>query len=615
MRRSRITRICILLGVVLIGIASATGRGRQGDKENRAKARYYYLKGNVSEAEGNTDQAYDYYKKAFQSDPAYTNASYSFGELRMMLDEDTFFTPTEQFRNLEYMRRHIDAYPADVEAGEEYAYYAAINDTLPEAIRIYNNLVKIKPGLSRLYLPRSYYYFNSGKPDSAVMAIRELERLEGATTETTLRKVTYWVTSGDTLSALNEARKYVEANPGKSEPIVDMAMIYNLLGRQDSAVIFLEDALKLFPDKSELKFDIAMLSAERGDSARFHTLVAEAFRGEDLEYEDRMQMLGVYTQKLNPKSGSFAESDRLYEYAASLFPEDADFFDYYADYEVLKGDYAGALQQEQKALQLNQKEPSFLGRTVSFSILAGKPEIGIKEYEKFTDTETKNKFNLLLIYVSALQSAKEYDRALSYTDTLLTKLSPDFSLNDEITEEKVDSFRNTVNSPLLYGLSTVYEIAGDIYAKKGMQKEAIKSYENSIVLDPQNNASVLNNYAYYLVETVKVAPGTPEFEKAKEMSRKSIELTEENPQSTYYDTYAWILFKEGNYKDALNYQELAIESEEDEVAAEMWSHYGDILFMNGRPEEALEQWKKALKLEPDDTLLKRKVEHKTFFYE
>ena len=32
-------------------------------------------------------------------------------------------------------------------------------------------------------------------------------------------------------------------------------------------------------------------------------------------------------------------------------------------------------------------------------------------------------------------------------------------------------------------------------------------------------------------------------------------------------------------------------------------------------EEALEYWKEALKLEPENELLKKKVKHKTYFYE
>ena len=89
-----------------------------------------------------------------------------------------------------------------------------------------------------------------------------------------------------------------------------------------------------------------------------------------------------------------------------------------------------------------------------------------------------------------------------------------------------------------------------------------------------------------------------------------------NETSTTLDTYAWILFRMGDYKDARTYQASAIEkaAEEGTLSEELYSHYGDILFMNGLPDEAVENWKKALELSPDDELLKKKVEHRTFFY-
>ncbi|MDE6768199.1 MAG: tetratricopeptide repeat protein, partial [Muribaculaceae bacterium] len=86
---------------------------------------------------------------------------------------------------------------------------------------------------------------------------------------------------------------------------------------------------------------------------------------------------------------------------------------------------------------------------------------------------------------------------------------------------------------------------------------------------------------------------------------------------TYLDTMAWVLFKRKEYKEALEFQRKAIEIAEQkgEPAAEFYNHLGDILFMNHNPEEALENWKKALQMEPDNALLKKKVNHKTFFFE
>ena len=149
---------------------------------------------------------------------------------------------------------------------------------------------------------------------------------------------------------------------------------------------------------------------------------------------------------------------------------------------------------------------------------------------------------------------------------------------------------------------------GDMFYQAKNLEKAYSSYDNSLFFFP-SNALTLNNYAYFLAEN------GGDLDKAQEMSRKAIAEDDKNP--TYLDTYAWILFKKKDYKEAKQYQEMAIEKAESvgDLNSEYYHHYGDILFMNHEPEKALENWKKALELEPDNDLLKKKVANKTFFFE
>lgn len=608
-------RFFLLGAIALLGVVTALGSQKDTGSHKRAKARYFFIKGAELEALDRQAEALELYRKAYVSDPTFADAAYAYGANRIMLAEDTFSSPLEMKRSLGLMKSLVEEYPQDLESAERYAYMAALTDTFPEALRVYRRLVAQNPDLSRLYVPLSIYHINEGHADSAVYAIREYERLEGGSTETLLRKIRLWISKEDTVAALREARLHAEANPGEPEPAIDRAMIYGVLGQPDSAILILEDVIAKFPEKSTVKFNIALMYAEKGDSARFHQLTDEAFRGSDLEYEDRMAILATYTKNLPFGAADYPESDRLYEYAATLYPEDADFFDQYADYELLKKDYPAVFEKAKKALELNPSDPFFLGRAMTFSILADRPEEGMKIYENFSDSEVKKAYNLMLTYVSAAQNAGEYDKALHMADSIVANALPGFSLSSEITPETADSLTGKTNPSLLFQAYAAYETAGDIYALLKQNGEAARSYENSINLQPGNNANALNNYAYFIVETLKAAPGTPLFEKAKDMSRKSLEQTGDNPQGNYYDTYAWILFKEQNYKDALTYQEMAIETEGEGAAAEFFDHYGDILFMSGRPDDALLQWQKALELDSDNALLQKKVAHKTFFYE
>lgn len=609
------SRIGAAVSVLMLCVFMASGGVKSQEKKARDKSRYYYLKGAESEAQEQFDRAYEYYRKAFKANPDNADASFAYGNARMNM-LGPYADREDIIENLGYMRRMLDRYPGDVNSAETYAYYAGMADTFPEAIRVYNILVKEHPGLSRLYYPLAYYHMNLGQVDSAVMAISEYERLEGATDETTLRKVTYRLSVADTVGALADAKEYIKRSPGQPQPIIAAAMIYNILGQKDSAIMMLDEALAEFPENGELKFDIGVMSAEQGDTARFHTLVEEAFKNKGTDYEERIDILRIYTKNL-PMRGSesqYKESDKLFEYAESLYPDDIDILEVYSEYELWKGNYKETFQKQKRAYSLDKANETSMRRVLSFSVLADCAEEGMKAFEEFPDLSVRRKGEIVMDYIIAAQSAKKFDTALEWTDTILSLTTPALTLEDSITIENADSIRAIYDLSSLITSSSVYEVAGDIYAKKGDKKGAVRSYENAINLAPDGNPSALNNYAYYLIETIGVVPGSEQFEKAKEMSRKSLEETEEYPQSTYYDTYAWILFKEKNYKDALKYQEMAMEmGPTDEW--ELLSHYGDILFMNEMPEEALKQWEKALKLDPENTLLKKKVENKTYFYE
>ncbi len=54
---------------------------------------------------------------------------------------------------------------------------------------------------------------------------------------------------------------------------------------------------------------------------------------------------------------------------------------------------------------------------------------------------------------------------------------------------------------------------------------------------------------------------------------------------------------------------------ENEPSTEIYDHAGDIYFMSGDHTEAVEFWKEALKLDPENEAIKKKVTHRTYFFE
>lgn len=560
------------------------------------------------------EDAYEYFKKAYQTDTTYAEAANEYGTIRFVLEEDTFLTATEQKRNLDLMRKLIDLYPRDIPASKLYAYYAMQSQFPEEALRVYNILVKEHPGNSDLYYPLSMLYLGMGASDSAVMALREYERLEGATAETTVRKITYLISDGDTVGALREVKAYGETFPDNPRVVLDQAMIYDALNQTDTAVMVLEKGMKNFPSNADMEFDLGFLYLNKGDSTKFHQLVSNALNSDFYDYEDKLEGLKMYISRLPSKGYDFKESDILVNRITSKHPDYPEVLDVLGAYYSAKNDNNTAFEKLKKATKEAPYDEQLMLKAVTLSLLANRPAEGMKIFEDYPEENVKTTFNAALTYVSAAERTAQYEKAFGMLEKMLKAAVEDLSLAYTTADITPDSLAMKYSPYDLNVASAAYEVAGDIYTRINKKEDAIRSYENALAI-PVDNPSVMNNYAYYIVETLGAKPGTKEFERAKELSRKSLELTQTSPQANYYDTYAWILFMEQDYKDAMDYMEVAIGIEGDDAASEILSHYGDLLFMTGNPEEALVQWQKALDLDPENKLLRKKVEHKTFFYE
>ena len=142
---------------------------------------------------------------------------------------------------------------------------------------------------------------------------------------------------------------------------------------------------------------------------------------------------------------------------------------------------------------------------------------------------------------------------------------------------------------------------GDSYNSLKKFKESNLSYEKALQLNP-NNAYVLNNYAYYL------SLRNEELEKAASMSKLSNELEANN--ASFQDTYAWVLFKQKNYKEARTWIEKAIKLNKE--SATQLEHYGDILYHLGEQDGAVEQWKLAQSKGEKSEILKKKIYEKKY---
>lgn len=151
-------------------------------------------------------------------------------------------------------------------------------------------------------------------------------------------------------------------------------------------------------------------------------------------------------------------------------------------------------------------------------------------------------------------------------------------------------------------VSDFYSIMGDLLHEKGREREAFEAYDSCLHWKA-DNIGCLNNYAYYL--SLK----NERLDQAEQMSYQTIKAEPRN--TTYLDTYAWILFMQQRYAEARIYIDQALQN--DSVpGAVINEHAGDIYALCGDVDAAVAQWMKALADDPDNKLLQRKIKRKKY---
>ncbi|MBK5283889.1 MAG: tetratricopeptide repeat protein [Bacteroidia bacterium] len=152
--------------------------------------------------------------------------------------------------------------------------------------------------------------------------------------------------------------------------------------------------------------------------------------------------------------------------------------------------------------------------------------------------------------------------------------------------------------------ASFYSTLGDAYHQMKEHAKSDENYDKALEIDSKN-ATVLNNYGYYLsLRGERLA-------KADSMSKLSNVIVPDN--ASYEDTYAWILFKEKKYEDAKMWLEKALSHGGDKNAT-ILEHMGDVIFRLGKTGEALDYWIKAKAAGADVTdLLDKKIADKKYY--
>lgn len=432
-----------------------------------------------------------------------------------------------------------------------------------DAIGLINELMEMFPDNQQVYREGVLLLQNKGDTTNALELISQTEDRFGRTDTLDVMRSELLMEQGDKEEAAELLSYWVDKETNIRQVYSNLAFIYADGKQIKKAISLLEKGLNTIKDEN-LYLDFADIYQVAKQKKRSYDYLLLAFQSDQVPFMEKhriMFSLLSHTEEFN--------INQLQELASALVirhPNIADSHLFKGDILWRKGEVNEARSLFLTAVSISPQNIDAWRMLINADLASSDPDRAIQHARQGL---AKNPNHPQLLYFSGvayfmkddLKQARELlEGALNYSD----KESP-------------------------FVQSNIYASLGDLYHKLELTEASDVAYQEAIDLDSLN-VSALNNLAYYL------SLRKEKLETAEKYSKKTLELEPDN--TTFLDTYAWVLFQQGRFEEAKAWIEKAVNKSNPSSA--VLEHYGDILLELGKQKDAQKQWRRALKLANDD---------------
>jgi tetratricopeptide (TPR) repeat protein len=514
---------------------------------------------------------------------------------------------------IELFRQYIDKYPADpvayfelarllaqkkevseaIKLGKEayklnpdnvwYALFLAEMDQLTgnidESITIYRKILEKNPTELDYYYQLAALFLASDRFLEAVEMYNKIEEKAGMSEDISIQKEKIFMHLNQPGRAEQELINLVNSKPEEPRFLSILAEFYMANGQQEKALDTYQKILKIDPGNPYIHMSLADYFRKAGNKEKAFGELKLGFENPNLDIDTKVNiLLSFYT--INQLVSDLKEQAFiLSKILVDVHPNDPKSHSIYGDLLSQDKKYAEAREEFLKAIRIDSSRYAIWEEVMRLDLQLEKfdelAQISNRTIELFPDQPIPYLFAGMADY-----QLKKYEEAvltLQRGAKLVVK-------NDEL-------------------LAQFYMYLGDAYHAMNNTGESDKAYNKSLDLR-DDNAYVLNNYAYYL------SVRNESLTKAEAMSKKAVGLDSLN--ASFQDTYGWVLYRLGKYEEAGKWVEKALQ-EKGGTSAEVMEHYGDIQFKLGNVPKAVEYWEKAKAKGPGSEFLPRKIADKKIY--
>jgi len=511
----------------------------------------YYYQASTQRILGNDKEAVQLYLECIARDPGNSGAYYQIAAIYNDLKQYTI--------GVDYAKKAAALDPGNKWYQQEYADLLIQNGKLKEALKVYDQLLKLVPEDQDYLLEKADILIYLKKYKPAIEIFDKLEKKMGMMPEISLQKQKLYLGQGNFDAAEKEMEKLVAAFPNDPEIYGMFAEFYINIRKKEKALIMFQKVLELDPQNPIIHLALANYYQENNDDVKSYEYIKMAFENPAVSIDNKIKILLSYYDLSARSPERKKEADELIQILIRVNPTEAKTWSVYGDYLVRDNKKEEAIEAFEKVIEYDNGRYAVWQELIKLYSDRG-------EFAK-ADTQSAKAIELfpsipLFYYYHGLANYKIKNFAKA-EESLIT--GKDLVINDPALK------------------TSFLALLAETYAEQKKYEEADYTFESALLLQP-NNADVLAAYAYY---QAMVKNNT---DKATEFATKGEKADTRNYK--VWDVIAYLHTKNNNYKDALSAIENSIKlgGEKD---ARVLEHYGDILFLNGDVAKAVEEWKKA----------------------
>lgn len=529
----------------------------------------YYYEAVKQQISGNYDAAYDLLEHCIGINPNAAEAYFMLSFYDGILKGDS--AAFADVKKASELNPSNNAYLERIGVG-----YVSMGN-LDEAIKAYEKLSRNSPERSDVLDFLAQLYSRQKDYDKMLDVLNRMEALEGASEDLTLAKMRVYSLQGKKEEEYNELKNMSEKHPNDMNYRVMLGNWLLQNGKPDEAGKLYIEVLQAEPENIMARMSMIDYYRTSGQAVRADSLQEVMLVSPKTPVDGKMALMRQVVAD-NEKNG--ADSTLVIDLFKKILKEPqetSDMAQLYAAYLTLK------------------KMPQDSISKVLETVLAISPDNVAARLQLIQAEWNKQDFDRVIELSNQALDYSPDELAFYYFlgFAYIQKDDDDSAL--EVLRRGVSQINDQSNPSLV---SDFYAIMGDILHDKGDDKGAYAAYDSCLQWK-DDNYGCLNNYAYYLSVENK------DLDKAAQMSYRTVQAEPDN--STFLDTYAWILFMQKKYAEALQYIDMAVKNDTTKSAV-IIEHAGDIHAVNGDIDGAVKYWNEALKAGAEnETVLRRKI--------